>query len=320
MNTIAILTPSFRPDYAGLLRLHESVLEFTDASVIHHVIVPRRDLSLFRQMESPRLRVWSEVDFLPAGFVTTDRLAAVVKQLPFLPAMVRFSALNLRRPWPPVRGWVLQQLLKLSATPRLGTDAVVIIDSDVVLLRPMPSELFFRDDTVRLYEKQDAVTAGMDRHVLWTRTAHRLLGLPAPESEAYPDYVAGIVTWDPEVLAACLARIELVTGLPWASAVGSQLHFSEFILYGTFVRHFGAERQLSFVEPSTLCHSHWDPAPLTGSRIEQFIRGFGPADIAVHIQSNSATSEQTTLRIVDALLTKIRPVAPAQERLPEGSS
>ena len=94
---------------------------------------------------------------------------------------------------------------------------------------------------MRLYEKPGAVTAGMDRHVLWTRTAHRLLGLPAPESEVHPDYVAGIVTWDPELLAACLARIELVTGTSWASAVGSQLHFSEFILYGTFVRHFGTE-------------------------------------------------------------------------------
>lgn len=320
MNTISILTPSFRPDYGGLVKLHESVLEFTEESVIHHVIVPRRDLSLFRQLESPRLRVWSESDFLPAGFVATDGLAAAVKQIPFLPAMVRFSALNLRRPWPPVRGWVLQQLLKLSAAPQLGTDAVVIIDSDVVLLRPMPPELFFRNNTVRLYEKPGAVTAGMDRHVLWTRTAHRLLGLPAPESEVHPDYVAGIVTWDPELLAACLARIELVTGTSWASAVGSQLHFSEFILYGTFVRHFGTERQRSFAEPSTLCHSYWDPEPLTGSRIEQFICGFGSADIAVHIQSNSATPEETTLQILDALRTRITTVARAQEPLPEGSS
>jgi len=306
MNTIAVLTPSFRPDYKRLLSLHQSVLEFTDDSVVHHVIVPRRDLSLFRPHESSRLRVWSEADFLPAGFVATDAFAAAVKKIPFLPAMVRFSALNVRRPWPPVRGWVLQQLLKLSAGTKLGADSVVIIDSDVVLLRPMPADLFFRAGTVRLYEKPEAITAGMDRHRLWTQTAHRLLGLPAPDSTAYPDYVAGIVTWVPELLSECLARIELVTGTPWACAVGAQLHFSEFILYGTYVRHFASDQQRSFTEPTTLCHSYWDPAPLTEARAREFIADFGPTDIAVHIQSNSVTSEEITRHVLDALRTEAR--------------
>ncbi|GAP56013.1 hypothetical protein AHiyo6_25780 [Arthrobacter sp. Hiyo6] len=52
MTSIGILTPSYRPDYDRLVRLHESVLEFTDESVLHHVIVPRRDLALFRELES----------------------------------------------------------------------------------------------------------------------------------------------------------------------------------------------------------------------------------------------------------------------------
>lgn len=306
MNTIAILTPSFRPDFDRLVQLHESVLEFTDESVTHHVIVPRRDLPLFRALESPRLRVWAEADFLPAGFVATDGLAAAVKKLRFLPSMVRFSALNLRRPWPPVRGWVLQQLLKLSAGPKLGACAVVIIDSDVVLLRPMPAALFFRDETVRLFEMPNAITSDMDRHVKWTQTAHRLLGLPVPESGAHPDYVAGIITWDPELVTACLARVEKVTGKSWATAIAAQLHFSEFILYGTYVRHFGSKEQLSFTEPSTMCHSYWDPEPLTGSRMEQFIAGFGQSDVAVHIQSNSSTPEESTRQVLHALRTEAR--------------
>jgi hypothetical protein len=307
MNTIAILTPSYRPDYQRLVRLHESVLEFTDASVIHHVIVPRRDLQLFRRLESRRLRVWMEAEFLPAGFIATDALAAMIQKIRFLPPALRFSAINRGHPWPPVRGWVVQQLLKLSASTKLGVDAVVIIDSDVALLRPMPAELFFRDGTVRLYERPDAIDAEMDRHVLWTQTAHRLLGLPAPKSPVSPDYVAGIVTWDPELVAGCLARIETVWGKPWATAIGSQLHFSEFILYGTYVRHFGTPQQRSFAEPSTLCHSYWASAPLTGARVEEFIAGFGASDIAVHIQSNTTTSDDTALRVLHALRLETKP-------------
>ncbi|WP_051628919.1 DUF6492 family protein [Arthrobacter sp. UNC362MFTsu5.1] len=305
MNTIAILTPSFRPDYERFVRLHQSVLEFTAESVVHHVIVPRRDLELFRSLASPRLRVWAEADFLPDGFIPTAGLAAAVKRVRILPAMLRFSALNLRRPWPPVRGWVLQQILKLSAARQLGCGAVVIIDSDVELLRTMSTDLFFKDGTVRLYEKPDAVTDDMGRHVLWTRTAHKLLGLPAPEPGARPDYVAGIVTWDPELLTGCLARIEAVTGTPWATAVGAQLHISEFILYGTYVQHFGTEQQRSFVEPSNLCHSYWEGGPLTGGRLEDFIARFGSSDIAVQIQSNSGTSNSTTRHVLDELRTEI---------------
>lgn len=306
MTSIGILTPSYRPDYDRLVRLHESVLEFTDESVLHHVIVPRRDLALFRELESSRLRVWAEADFLPTGFIATDGLAAMVKKAHLLPAALRFGALNLRRPWPPVRGWVLQQLLKLSASTKLGVSAVVIIDSDVALLRAMPAELFIRDGAVRLYEKPESITRAMNRHVMWTRTAHRLLGLPAPESSTHPDYVAGIVTWDPELVTGCLARIEKVSGRSWATAIGAELHFSEFILYGTYVQHFGSEQQRSFCQPSTLCHSYWESAPMTASGVEQFIAGFGPADVAVHIQSNSNTSEETSRQLFEALRSKAK--------------
>jgi hypothetical protein len=306
MKTIAILTPSYRPDYHRLVQLHESLLEFTEESVIHHVIVPRRDLQLFRALESPRLRVWAEADFLPAGFFATDGVAALVQKAKFLPAMVRFSAINVRRPWPPVRGWVLQQLLKLSATPQLGADAVVVVDSDVVLLRPMATELFFRDRAVRLYEKPDAITADMDRHVMWTWAAHQLLGLPAPEATTHPDYVAGIITWDPKLVAACLDRIEEVAGKPWATAIGAQLHFSEFILYGTYVHHFGDRQQRSFTETSTMCHSYWEPVPLRGSRVERFIKAFELSDVAVHIQSNSSTSEAVCRHVLTTLRTEAR--------------
>lgn len=303
MKNIAILTPSYLPDFEGFIRLHESVRKFTDQSITHHVIVPRRDHAVFRQIPSAQLRVWAEPEFLPAGFIATDGLAALRRRFPILPRTINCSALNLRRPWPPVRGWILQQLLKLSAATQLDCDALVIIDSDVVLIRPMPASAFFRGDAVRVYEKPGGVTPELQRHTRWTRAAHELLGIPWRGESFFPDYVGGIVSWDPRLVADCLERIQAVHRTDWATAVASQLHFSEFILYGTYVRHFGSAEQRSFAEPVTMCHSYWAPVPMTLQEADLFVDCYDDQDLAVHIQSNSGTPAS----IVDHVLSALQP-------------
>jgi hypothetical protein len=301
MNTIAILTPSFLPDIDGFTRLHQSVLRYTDEHTVHHAIVPRRDLRAFREIESPRLRVWSESDFLPRGLIATDGLAALRRRIPILPRTINCSALNLRRPWPPIRGWVLQQILKLSAATQLETDAVVIIDSDVVLIRSMPAEAFFRERVVRLYEKPNGITPELARHSRWTRTAYELLGLPWSGEVIFPDYVGGIVSWDPELTLSCLNRVAAVAGTDWATAVAKQLHFSEFILYGTYVRHFGTAQQRSFCAATTLCHSYWSSAPLSFDGARSFAAELTENDVAIHIQSNSHTEPTVVDSVISAL-------------------
>jgi len=307
MSTIAILTPSFLPDIEGFKRLHRSVLRFTDDETMHHVIVPRRDLNVFRRIASPRLQVWSESEFLPDGFVATAGLAALRRRVPVLPRTINCSAINLRRPWPPVRGWILQQILKLSAATKLGCDCVVIIDSDVVLVRPMPAELFFHGTAVRTYEKPGAITVELTRHMLWARAAYDLLGIPWTGETSLPDYVGGIVSWDPRVAAECLKRVGTVAGTDWATAVARRLHFSEFILYGTYVRHFGTPQELSFCAPATMCHSYWSSVPLSLEDARTFAAGLGPQDVAAHIQSNSATDQRIVDRVLSELTTNAAP-------------
>lgn len=302
MKTIAILTPSYLPDIVGFARLHQSVLRFTDNQTIHHAIVPRRDLEVFRSIESPRLRVWAESEFLPTGLIATDGLAALRRRIPILPRTVNCSAVNLRRPWPPIRGWILQQILKLSAATQLERDGIVIIDSDVVLIRPMPASTFFRGNSVRLYEKPHGITSELARHCRWTRTAYELLGIPWSGELSFPDYVGGIVSWDPELTRRCLNRVAAVAGTDWATAVSKQLHFSEFILYGTYVRHFGTEEQRSFCESSTLCHSYWSSAPLSLEQASVFATELGNRDVAIHIQSNSRTAPAVVDSVVSAMI------------------
>jgi Family of unknown function (DUF6492) len=183
----------------------------------------------------------------------------------------------------------------------LKCDALVIIDSDVVLVRPLEADTFFRGDAVRIYEKPDGVTAELDRHTRWTRTAYDLLGIPWRGETCFPDYVGGIVSWDPQLAADCLDRIESVSRTDWATAVASQLQFSEFILYGTYARHFGSAEQRSFCEPTTMCHSYWSPVPMSEQEAESFVHDYEQQDIAVHIQSNSGTPT----KIVDFVLSSL---------------
>lgn len=301
MTSIALLTLSYRPDFERFRRLHDSVREHTAEDVMHHVVVPRRDHAIFGELAGPRLKVWRESELLPAGFLPTDTLSSFAAKVPGWPGTLRCSAVNVRHPWPPIRGWVLQQLLKLSACPVLGVDAVIIVDSDVVLVRKLKAGDFHQAGAVRLFEHPGAIAPGMERHVAWTRTAHRLLGLPPPGPAPFPDYIGGIVSWDPGIVADCLKKIEEVSGRSWGTAIGRELHFSEFILYGTYLRHFGTPGELRFVRPATLCHSYWKPSPMSAQDAETFVQSFTDEDVAVHVQSNSGTALELVDDIVKGL-------------------
>lgn len=183
----------------------------------------------------------------------------------------------------------------------MKTDCIVIIDSDVVLIKNLSASQFYAGEAIRLYEQPAVVHEGMSRHRLWTRVAHDLLGLNWTEDLTFPDYVGGVVSWDPTLVRDCLLRVEAVSGIPWSSALSRQLHYSEFILYGTYVRNFGTPEQQSYIEPNTLCHSYWSPIPLDDSGATRFIESYDGNDIAVHIQSNSGTPQEIIDEVVSSL-------------------
>lgn len=301
MTSMAIVTPSYRPDVEGFRRLHESVLSFTGEDVMHHVIVPGIDADLFRATSPPRLQVWTYQDVMPAGLLATDRIATGMARLPGVPSSINCAAVEARRPWRPVRGWILQQLVKMGMAERLDADLFVNVDSDVVLVRALDAEDFIQDGAVRWYSVEGAITPTMRRHYRWCEVAHELLGLTWRAEASYPDHVGGMVSWDTDLVRRCLARVEHVTGKPWAVAASRYLQFSEDILYGTYVRHFGSHRETSFERDTTRCHSYWSPTPMDRDGADEFIGTFGDHHLAVHIQSNSGTDAATEARVMDQL-------------------
>ncbi|GAA4760142.1 DUF6492 family protein [Citricoccus nitrophenolicus] len=300
MTALAILTPSYRPDLEGFRRLHASVLRHTDGDVMHHVIVPGRDAQQFRAIGSDRLAVWTYREVLPPHLVPTGLMAAAMRKIPGWPSSVNCAAINRYRPWRPVRGWVLQQIVKMCMVDVLDADIFLNVDSDVVLVREVNAQHFLEGDTVRLYAWEGAVRPDMGHH-RWVETAHRLLGLPWNSEDHYPDHIAGLVSWDTRLLRDCLAHVEEVTGRPWAAAIAEQLYFSEDILYGTYVRAFGDVQDRANQHATTLCHSYWEPEAMTAADVDGFVERFAEEHRAVHIQSNTDTDDQIFRTVIQRL-------------------
>jgi hypothetical protein len=283
---MAVITKTFAPDFELCASLNRSVLEHSSDTIHHHIIAPRSDLKLFGRLAGPRTHIRCEADFLPRTFV----------RVPFSNIMV-----NLDRPFPPVRGWIQQQVIKLAAIAASEDDAVLVVDSDVAFIRPFTAEMFVRDGRVRFFRKPNQIDKQLSRHMTWHRVARALLGVP-PAEPPYPDYISSPLAWDPMIVRRMLAQVASITGRPWFTAIAGQLDFSECVLHGVFVDEVIGVSANSFVSDDPLCRVYWEFTPLNVDSAADFVRSVRPTDIAVVIQSKS----RTPLAVRDATLTALR--------------
>jgi hypothetical protein len=117
----------------------------------------------FSSVGGGQLEVRGYRSLLPREIRSATRLA----RLPLLPRGVRIAAVNIRRPWPPLRGWILQQIVKMALVRELDEDVTLLIDSDVILARPLTESIFRRDIDVRLYRLPNGLNPTMTRHLAW---------------------------------------------------------------------------------------------------------------------------------------------------------
>jgi Family of unknown function (DUF6492) len=164
---IVVVTPTYAPDLELFSDLHESVLRWFPLNVRHVVVVTERHVAPFRRFEGPRCVVVGIDDVLPRS----------VRALPRVQMRI-----NLRRPVPPLRGWILQQLVKLAIAEQARERAVIMADSDVVFVRPVTVDTFAPGGQVRLYRKDNGVEGSMPRHMRWHVVARKLLGLSAAQA------------------------------------------------------------------------------------------------------------------------------------------
>nr|WP_323130388.1 DUF6492 family protein [Sinorhizobium medicae] len=200
-----------------------------------------------------------------------------------------------------MRGWIAQQLIKLEFVARSQDSVVLLVDSDVTFIRPFSADTFHRHGEVRFFRAVDAIHAGLPRHICWHRVARELLGVRSCDRMPLNDYICWPMAWDPSVVRSMLRRVEEVTGKPWQTAVASQRHFSEGILYGVYVDEILGG--MPYSENTMLCVNYYDETPF--EEIEKFASYITPNDIAVMISAKSGTSLASRRRALAAIAASV---------------
>lgn len=273
----AIVTPSYAADFERCRLLCESVDRFVAGAPHHYLLVAGHDVALFRKLESARRTVVDERDLLPS----------------FLHAVRDPTSLFRRHVWlsarlAPLRGWHVQQLRRIAIAEKLDEPTLVYCDSDMVFLRPFDCAAFRRGEALRLYRREGVLPAieGTD-HKAWAANAGVTLGLP-PGVGAGHDYITTLIAWRRQAVLGMIDRIETVHQHRWIEAVASTRRFSECILYGRYVDevcggagHFHDDREF--------CRIYWWGPGLDERGMADFVAGMEPHQVAVGIQSFTAT-------------------------------
>jgi hypothetical protein len=85
------------------------------------------------------------------------------------------------------------------------------------------------------------------------------------------------------------ASIEATASVSWAEALCRVREFSEYILYGTFVRHEQSFSTAHVPVSDTPCVSYWDEPKLGERELQELLIGAGQDDVAFSIASFSGT-------------------------------
>ena len=261
---IALITPSYSRDYDRCRILCESVARWVDPAIDHLVIIPNRDRHLFAGLPG-RSEILTVESILPCGVhQVLEKWWLTLCSLP-------------------VRGWIMQQIVKLSAGAFLNYDAYLHADSDVMMIKPLKSEQFLSGNKLRLYKVSGEMPS--DRHQLWHRNAHRMLGIAKTDQSIY-DYIAPLASWRRDCIEKMLDTIQVVACKHWFSVLCSTLHFSEYVLYGVYVSSIPQEVSGHYEESVSLCHCSWWHDIKSVEDLKQFLDKVTEQHVAIQIQSN----------------------------------
>ncbi|WP_426266456.1 DUF6492 family protein [Sphingomonas sp. LHG3443-2] len=280
MQSVAFVTPTFLPDLQRCEILVRSLDRFAP-EVRHYLIVDSFEMAAFRHLASSRTILLSAEEV-----IGIPQLRVPLRQ-------------NFWLHWRtlPMRGWIRQQVLKMAATSSLDHDVLVCVDSDVAFVRPFRPELLFKDGKIGLLD----VSYCDDMIETWTGVAEELLGL-AKGSATRRGHVGHLISWSRDNMRGLQERVERVTGQPWQIAIGKRRTFSEYILYGVYVREV-LGYQNSRHEPTTLAlvRQPWHHDLSTSDGLRRFIVEPDEDNLAVMIHSKFDIQPTEVAKILSEL-------------------
>ena len=306
---IAIVTPSYRNDFALAVDLCRSVDQFFDGDYEHILIVPRRDEAMFSSLKSARRRVVTQQSVLnPQGFV----------HIP-VPTRIRippFIDLKFRQQWwckgvGRISGWVTQQLIKLSASQLTDAELLLFMDSDVMLFRPLGIRRLLTQGRINLHRA--AMRGELNEHQQWHRCARQILGIEDPSAPPF-NYIGQLVTWDRANLIGLQAHIARVSGESWQQALARKRNFAEYILYGVFCDEVLGDRSRHALWSSDLTHSVWTET--TRLNANAVLEGLEDRHVALHIQSTLRLPIEHRRSLLQAVIEQLPARSPPMTESP----
>lgn len=293
-TALTVITPSYRNDYELVVDLCKSLDQFLRVPFKHLLIVPRSDLPLFSSLQSPQRQILAEEDLLRQyGF----------RKIPF-PKRIRIPGiidLRIREQWycrgvGRINGWVIQQLLKLSAPTLTDSEHILFVDSDNVLFRPLELEQFYRDGKVKLSRRE--MTPDMQSHLGWHANALSLLGIQDFSGPKY-NYIGNFIVWNRSAVIALQQRVAATSGVSWQIAVARTKRVSEYILYGLYCEFVAPDHGDHVFGPPDLTCSFWTNSDQFN--VADMAKSLLPSHVALHIQSTIPMPLEERRRLISAL-------------------
>jgi hypothetical protein len=241
---IALLTPTWRGDFDHFRLLRRSLVRFGLGDAEHHVVVQTEDRDLFAPLASGGMRLHTTAEILPPE-VEAGRVECLRRSARDNRHIARLRrSLNKRLGWYNwIRhyGWQVQQITKLQAPVVLDADIFVVLDSDLILCKPLKLEEFAPNGKALLMEcpkKLRRHGPGLEHR--WAETAHRLLGAPFDDTREINTRVGTPFVFDRQVIRALHQALEQRHALPWHQVLLRQkpATWSEFALYNCLAPAF----------------------------------------------------------------------------------
>ena len=274
--SFAIVTPSYAPDFVRCKLLCETIDRHSILPIKHYLIVDRKDLKLFQSLQTPNREIITVESVLPRWIKKVN--------------LIKNGWISLKSP--PLRNWIIQQIVKLSIAKYIAEDVITFVDSDVAFVRPFDMRSLVKDDRVRLFRIPNAIAADTKPLSKWHEVSHKLLEL-SPVNYPCPNYLGNFITWKRDNVLALHQHLEKVSGRDWVETIANSWHLSEYILYGTFVESVLQDKSQHYFDSQTICHNYWDTIPMSLIEVDNFFNELPTDCFAVMISAKSHTEIST---------------------------
>jgi len=267
---IAIITPSYAPDYQRCKLLCESIKKFVTNYKKHVIVVDKQDYELFKSLENDKTEIVIKQEILPRWIIKLPLLTKWWLSLKSLP----------------VRGWILQQIVKLSTHEFVDAEVYIFADSDVVFIRPFDASSVIDNGKVRLCSTSRKQEDYNDkRKQSWHLYAAKSFAINDSEILTR-DYISQLVCWRRDTLQKLTKYLSGNKHDSWKEKLCNNLDFSEYILYGIFVEHILDEDSGHYRDSQELCYCSWHENISNEIELNNFLNNVPRKFNSVLVQSN----------------------------------